>query len=140
VVVVKVHVPACLHLALYRVPHRGGAVVQHLRDATRVTLGQPLFLGQVSGELGGVLEDEHKSYIGMCVKSCAMDGLPSIVLASSPHCGRARSRLSRMVLLRSQRWVTGHTNCGLETAGRPHNRQTDPPSAAPLSLHPRVLP
>src|SRR3979411_2626333 len=62
VVVVKVHVPACLHPALYRVPHRLGAVVQHQRDATRVTLDHPLFLGQLSGELGGVLEDEHKSY------------------------------------------------------------------------------
>ena len=29
---------------------------------TMVTLDHPLFLGQVSGELGGVLEDEHKSY------------------------------------------------------------------------------
>jgi hypothetical protein len=53
---------ACLHPALYRGAHRLGAVVQHLRDATRVTLGHPLFLGQVSGELGGLLEDEHKSY------------------------------------------------------------------------------
>src|SRR5207244_5198562 len=62
VVVVKVHVAACLHSALYRVPYRFGAVVQHLRDATRVTLDHPLFLGQLSGELGCVLEDEHKSY------------------------------------------------------------------------------
>src|SRR5882762_8748530 len=61
-VVVKVHLTACLHPAPYRVPHRLGAVVQHLRDATRVTLDHPLFLGQLSGELGGVLEDEHKSY------------------------------------------------------------------------------
>src|SRR5262245_37764823 len=62
VVVVKVHLPTCLNPALYRVPHRLGAVVQHLRDATRVTLDHPLFLWQVSGELWGVLEDEHKSY------------------------------------------------------------------------------
>ena len=62
VIVVKVHVPTCLHSALYRIADRLRAVVQHLRDATRVTLDHPLFLGQVSGELGGILEDEHKSY------------------------------------------------------------------------------
>src|SRR5207237_10160011 len=62
VIVVKVHVPTCLHSALYRIADRLRAVVQHLRDATRVTLDYPLFLGQVSGELGGILEDEHKSY------------------------------------------------------------------------------
>ena len=62
VVVVKVHVSAFLHPALYRVSHRLGAVVQHFRDATRITLDRPLFLGQFSGELRGVLEDEHKSY------------------------------------------------------------------------------
>src|SRR6266567_3272457 len=56
VVVVKVHVPACLHPALHRVPHRLGAVVQHLPDATWVTLDHPLSLGQVSGEFRGVLE------------------------------------------------------------------------------------
>ncbi len=33
-----------------------------MRDATRITLDRPLFLGQFSGELRGVLEDEHKSY------------------------------------------------------------------------------
>src|SRR5229473_3655789 len=45
------------------VSHNLGAVIQHLRDAIRVAFGRPLFLGQVSGELRGVLEDEHKSYI-----------------------------------------------------------------------------
>src|SRR5260370_13412333 len=34
-----------------------------MRDATWVSLEHPLFLRQVSRELGGVLEDEHKSYI-----------------------------------------------------------------------------
>src|SRR5205809_4279405 len=58
VVIVKVQVAACLHSTLYRVAHHLGAVVQHLRDATRVTLGHPLFFGQLSGELGGVLKDE----------------------------------------------------------------------------------
>src|SRR5436190_18834753 len=38
----------------------------------------------------------------MCVNSSATDGLPSITLASSPPSGRARSRLSRMELFRSQ--------------------------------------
>src|SRR6266516_2237691 len=38
----------------------------------------------------------------MCVNSAAMDGLPSIACASSPPSGRARSRLSRIVLFRSQ--------------------------------------
>jgi hypothetical protein len=47
----------------YRVPHGLGAIVQHLREAARVVLGDPLFLGRVSGELEGVLEDEHQSYI-----------------------------------------------------------------------------
>src|ERR1700693_2408639 len=59
----KVHVPACLHPALYRVAYRLRAVVQHLLDAARVTLRYPLFLGQVSGEFGRVLRDEHKSNI-----------------------------------------------------------------------------
>src|SRR6516164_11514889 len=61
--IVKIHLPARLYLTLYRVAHHLGAVVQHLRDATRVTLDRPLFLGQVSRELGGVLGDENKSYI-----------------------------------------------------------------------------
>src|SRR6266849_11055927 len=38
----------------------------------------------------------------MCVKSSATDGLPSITRASSPPSGRARSRLSRIMLFRSQ--------------------------------------
>src|SRR6266446_5857198 len=33
-----------------------------LRNAIWVAFGRPLFLGEASGELGGVLEDEHKSY------------------------------------------------------------------------------
>lgn len=61
-VVVKVHVPACLHPALYRVPHRFDAGVQHLRDATWITLAYPLFFGKISRELGSVLENAHKSY------------------------------------------------------------------------------
>src|SRR3989442_1314877 len=63
VVVVKGHVPARLRPALYSVSHRRGAFAEHLRDAIRVTLDRPLFLGQLSGELGGVLEDEHESHI-----------------------------------------------------------------------------
>src|ERR1700694_4999775 len=38
----------------------------------------------------------------MCVKSSATDGLPRITRASNPASGRARSRLSRIVLFRSQ--------------------------------------
>src|SRR5579859_5306619 len=38
----------------------------------------------------------------MCVNSSATDGLPAIALASSPPSGKAWSRLSRMVLFRSQ--------------------------------------
>src|SRR6202165_5342004 len=62
-VVVKFHVPACLHTVFYCVSHNLGAVLQDLRDAIRIAFGRPLFLGQASGELRGVLEDEHKSYI-----------------------------------------------------------------------------
>jgi hypothetical protein len=40
--------------------------------------------------------------VWMCVNIFAMDGLPSIALASSPAFGKARSRLTRMVLFRSQ--------------------------------------
>jgi hypothetical protein len=61
-VIEKVHVPACRHLTLYRILHRLGAVVQYLRNATRVTVDNPLLLGLVTGELWGLLEDEHKSY------------------------------------------------------------------------------
>src|SRR5258708_24095224 len=35
-VVVKVHIPPCLYTAFYCVPHRLGAIGQHLCDATRV--------------------------------------------------------------------------------------------------------
>jgi hypothetical protein len=67
VIVVKVHLLACLYPALYRVSHSLGTVVQHLRDATSVPLDHPLFLGQVSGELRGVFRDQHKSYkVDMC--------------------------------------------------------------------------
>ncbi len=62
-VVVKVHRPSRLQPAIYRVPHGNSAFVQHLRDALRVALGQPLFLGHVLGELGSVLEDEHEPHI-----------------------------------------------------------------------------
>jgi hypothetical protein len=63
VVVVKVHVPACCHPALYRVPHRPGAAIQHLRDAIAVTLAHPLFFWYVPGELGSILENEHKTNV-----------------------------------------------------------------------------
>jgi hypothetical protein len=63
VVVMKVHVPACLHPAPDRVPHRPGALIQRLADAARVKLDLPFFLGHDSGEFGRVLEDEHLSAI-----------------------------------------------------------------------------
>jgi len=56
VVVVKVHLPARFHPALYSVPHRLGTVVQHLGNATRVAPGPPLSLGQGPGELGASSE------------------------------------------------------------------------------------
>src|ERR1700675_5044822 len=61
VVVVKVHIPACLHPTLYRVPHGLRTVVEQLFHATAVALEHPLFLGQLSGELGSVLGYEHQS-------------------------------------------------------------------------------
>jgi hypothetical protein len=54
----------------------------------------------------------------MCANSCAIDGLPSIALVSSPASGKAWSRLSRMVLFRSQRarhWIIGG-HCRFEFA------------------------
>src|SRR5271157_260915 len=68
VVIVKVHLPACLHPALHCVSDHLGAVVQHLRDAVRVPLNRPLFLGclslrNLSGELGGVLRHKDESHI-----------------------------------------------------------------------------
>src|SRR2546428_11036328 len=121
VVVVKVHVPACLHPAPYRVPHHLGAFVQHLRDAIRVTLDHPLFLGHVSGELGASSKTNTSRTYWMCVNSSATDGLLSIALASSPPSGRARSRLSRMMLFRSQessrassrRWSGASNKCSV---------------------------
>jgi hypothetical protein len=35
-----------------------------LREAIGVALVHPLLLGQVTGELGGILGDEHQSYNG----------------------------------------------------------------------------
>jgi hypothetical protein len=63
VVVVEVHVLASFHPALDRVAHRLGVVVQHLREAIGVALVHPLLLGQVSGELGSILGEEHQSHI-----------------------------------------------------------------------------
>src|SRR5579859_4030861 len=63
VVVMKVHPPTCVHSTLYGVPHRLGAIVQPLRDTTRVKLGDPFLLGYLSGKLRSVFEDEHKPYI-----------------------------------------------------------------------------
>src|SRR2546423_8613828 len=57
VVVVKVHIPACLYTAFYCIPHCLGTVGQHLGDATSVRLDHPLLLRQVFGELGSVLEN-----------------------------------------------------------------------------------
>ena len=88
-IAVNVHTPACLQPALYRVPHRLRALIQHLSNASRVTLGDPLLVGQLSGELGCILENS------------ATVGLPSIALTSNPPSGIARSRLTRMVLFRS---------------------------------------
>src|SRR6266704_3042737 len=102
VVVVDLHVMGCFHPALDRVADRLGAVVQHLREAIGVALVHPLLLGQVSGELGRILGDEHQPHIVYVRKSSATDGLPPITRASSPPSGRARSRLSRIVLFRSQ--------------------------------------
>src|SRR5215472_8063830 len=68
VVVVKVHVQACLQPAFYGVAHRMCAAVQHLSEAATVALGAPLspwnvFFRVVGGELGSVLKDEHKPHI-----------------------------------------------------------------------------
>src|SRR5258708_8690921 len=86
VVVMEVQAPACLDPAYYRVPHRLGAVVQHLRDEARVALDHPLFLGHVPGKLGGVLEHENKSYI-MDVLEHLGDGWAAL------HCSDFQSAL-----------------------------------------------
>jgi hypothetical protein len=44
----------------HRVPHRFGAVGQHLRDAVAVRLDHQLFLWYLPGELGSLLEDGHE--------------------------------------------------------------------------------
>jgi UDP:flavonoid glycosyltransferase YjiC (YdhE family) len=54
-IVVKIHVAACLHSALQRLPQYAGALIQHLGDAITITLDEPFFLEHVSGELGRVL-------------------------------------------------------------------------------------
>jgi len=71
----------------------------------------PLFLWYVPGELGSILEDEHKPHIVDVREYSATDGLLSIALASSPPSGRARSRLSRMALLRSQESSRASSRC-----------------------------
>src|SRR5205085_10103086 len=101
VVVVQVHVPACLYSALHRVPHGLGAVVEDLRNAVRVTLVHPLFVGHVSGEFWRVLEDQHKPHI-MDVREHLRDGWASFHRPGLQPAGRARRKLIRMVLFRSQ--------------------------------------
>src|SRR6202022_3298176 len=84
-VVVKFHVPACLPPVFSRVSHNLSAVIQHLPDAIRVAFGRPLFLGQASGELGGVLKDEHKSYKVDVCEHPREGGLAPHPPASPPH-------------------------------------------------------
>src|SRR5579864_6778541 len=63
VVVMKVHFAARFDTDLYRVTYRLCAVVQHLRNALTVGFEHPLVFRQGSGELGGVLGNEHQSHI-----------------------------------------------------------------------------
>jgi hypothetical protein len=59
-IIVKFHVAAGLYPALYRIPHHLGALVQHADDPATIGLNRPLFVRQLYGELGSVLEDEHE--------------------------------------------------------------------------------
>src|SRR6059036_308706 len=67
-----------------------------------------LIVGPLLMTIGDLFHPHLLLFIGtsrtkwMCVNNSAMDGLPAIALASSPRSGRARSRLSMMVLFRSQ--------------------------------------
>jgi hypothetical protein len=63
VVVMKVHLAACLHPALDRLSHRPCAEVQHFGNAITITLDDPFFLGHVSSELGRVLGEQDQPSI-----------------------------------------------------------------------------
>ena len=64
VVVMKVHVSACLHPCFPTASRTALAVSFSIStDATRVKLDLPFFLGHLSCELGRVLEDDHMSPI-----------------------------------------------------------------------------
>jgi hypothetical protein len=60
VVVVNIHVLACLHPAPYRFPYRPGAMVQHLLQMKTVTLAAPLLVGHGLGEFRSILGNEDK--------------------------------------------------------------------------------
>jgi len=60
VIVVKLHVLAFFDLALHRVAHRFGALIQPLRDAIGITLGKPLGFGQGSSKFRCVFGEKHE--------------------------------------------------------------------------------
>ena len=66
VIVVNLHVRACLYRALDRLPHYPGAIVQHLCNAIGVRLGHPLFGRHGTGELGRVLGNEIRAAHSEC--------------------------------------------------------------------------
>ncbi len=99
---VGLHVPSCGHGVPNRLPHRRRAVVQHLRYAAGSRSNAHSFSGSSPADSGASSETKTSRKKWMCVNSSAIDGLLSIALTSSPPCGRVRSKLSRMVLFRSQ--------------------------------------
>jgi hypothetical protein len=69
-----------------------GALFQHLRDAVAVALCNPLCLGNVPGELGGALEDEHKPYIVDVCEQCASAAFRCVGLEPAGTSGTSSPR------------------------------------------------
>src|SRR6185312_8566646 len=78
-VVVEIHLLSGCKPAFHRISNRSGALIQHLLDAARITFCAPLIFRHLCREFGSIFLHENQTHI-MNVKSCAMDGLPSMAL------------------------------------------------------------
>src|SRR6185437_16119770 len=63
VVVVEIHLLSGRKPAFYRVPHRPGALIQHLLDTSRITLCTPLFFRYFDRKFRSIFLNENETHI-----------------------------------------------------------------------------